>query len=267
MGCVWGVLAFVGLIIVAYITADRWLLLISPESEKRFIKPYVELARDGLLERSDAELETYVADLSDDIAEIMDVPDEIVLEVRLIEGEMANAVTTLGGYIFVTEGLLKTLDNENSLAMVLAHEIAHASERHPLLGAGRGMLIGLLISSLSGSNPTPAALGDMGSQLMLYRYSRTQEEAADMLALRALKDFYGHVGGATQLFERLEENLGEEQSLEAMLASESESELFSTHPNLGRRVGYIEATAEQEGWPVYEVTPYPAAIAERIKTL
>ncbi|CAN0527769.1 unnamed protein product, partial [Scytosiphon promiscuus] len=90
-GLVWGVLGFVLLIVLAYLTADRWLLLISPESERRFIEPYVELARDNVLQTGDLELEAYVAGLADELADQMHIPDGLKLDVRLIKSEQANA--------------------------------------------------------------------------------------------------------------------------------------------------------------------------------
>lgn len=41
-----------------------------------------------------------------------------------------NAYATPGGYIFVTEGLLREIQSESELAVVLGHEIAHVNERH-----------------------------------------------------------------------------------------------------------------------------------------
>jgi hypothetical protein len=41
-----------------------------------------------------------------------------------------NAVSTPGGYVLVTRGLLASVDNEVQLAGVLAHEIAHVAQRH-----------------------------------------------------------------------------------------------------------------------------------------
>lgn len=41
-----------------------------------------------------------------------------------------NAFATPGGYIFITTGALKAMNNEAQLACVLAHEIAHVTEKH-----------------------------------------------------------------------------------------------------------------------------------------
>ncbi len=43
-----------------------------------------------------------------------------------------NAASAPGGYVFVTRGLLKDVENEAQLAGVLAHEIAHVTLQHAL---------------------------------------------------------------------------------------------------------------------------------------
>ncbi len=50
----------------------------------------------------------------------------------VIDAQTENALSTPGGYIFVSRGLLKKLTSEAQLAGVLAHEIAHVTERHSL---------------------------------------------------------------------------------------------------------------------------------------
>jgi len=50
-----------------------------------------------------------------------------------------NAVSAPGGYVFVSAGLLKQVENEAQLAGVLAHEIAHITEKHAIK-AYSGML-------------------------------------------------------------------------------------------------------------------------------
>ena len=179
----------------------------------------------------------------------MGVNEDITLEVRTLKGDTVNAFATLGGYIFVFEGLVQALDNENSLAMVLGHEIAHARNRDPLLGAGRGMLFQLMKSSLSGGSIDSSAL-DIGSELMLNTYSRDQEQAADLLAIAALHGHYGHVGGATKLFEILRERGDASHTIE----------FLSSHPNLDARIDYLNSMAGERGWIEQPTTPYPAAV-------
>lgn len=48
----------------------------------------------------------------------------------VIESSEINAYSTPGGYVFVTTAVLEKMENEAELAGVLAHEIAHVTERH-----------------------------------------------------------------------------------------------------------------------------------------
>lgn len=50
----------------------------------------------------------------------------------VIESEDINAFAAPGGYIFITKGLYRRLDNEAELAGVLGHEIGHVISRHHL---------------------------------------------------------------------------------------------------------------------------------------
>lgn len=49
---------------------------------------------------------------------------------KVIESDNINAISAPGGYIFVTTGFLKALNEEDQLAAVLAHEISHVSRHH-----------------------------------------------------------------------------------------------------------------------------------------
>ena len=48
----------------------------------------------------------------------------------VLEGEQLQAVSAPGGFVFVTEGTVRRAKDEDELAAVLAHEIAHVSLRH-----------------------------------------------------------------------------------------------------------------------------------------
>lgn len=50
----------------------------------------------------------------------------------VLQSDAVNAFSAPGGYVFVTTGLLKRLDNEAQLAGVLSHEVAHVTLKHAL---------------------------------------------------------------------------------------------------------------------------------------
>jgi len=251
-----GVVLFVLLMIALFVTADRWLRLISIESERRFIEPYVSLLVESEWIDSDPVLQSYVDDIAQEINAGLDNNWDADFELRVyvIESDLINAFATLGGYIFVFDGLLDAVDDENSLAMVLGHEVAHVHHRDPLLGTGRGMLIQLAISALSGNGMDPTA-ANVSSEVILMSYSREQELAADELALQLLHDRYGHVEGATRLFDIINDD-AESYELE---------ELLSTHPDTDARIERVEALTAENGWTISQSVPYPDEVRSALQ--
>jgi predicted Zn-dependent protease len=155
----------------------------------------------------------------------------------------------------VYRGLIEKLDNENALAMVVAHEIAHVKHRHPIASIGRGVAIGAmlsLISSSAGQSMAGSVLGQAGLLTQL-TFSRAQEEQADATALAALAATYGHVAGATDLFERLRGSEGKN--------AESLPQFMLTHPHLSERVDRLRSLAGRRGWTLEgDRLPMPSAL-------
>jgi len=247
-----GSLLFIAAIVALFVTADSWLRLISIESERRFIEPYIDLVESDVIE-GDPVLQDYVRDLARSMDAQLDSDRELELRVFVVEGDMINAFATLGGYIFVFDSLIEAVEDENSLAMVLGHEIAHVHHRDPLLGTGRAMLIQLALSTFSGNGLDPNTV-NVGSDVILNQYSREQELAADELALQLVQDRYEHVGGATRLFEIIKSDVDDVQF----------AEFLSTHPDTNARIKRIEALTAEQGWPIGEPRPYPDAVLEAL---
>ena len=62
------------------------------------------------------------------VAEVGSTPFEF--KFYLIKSQEPNAFAIPGGYVFVTTGLLVLAENEQEIAGVLSHEIAHVTMRH-----------------------------------------------------------------------------------------------------------------------------------------
>ncbi|HPN31918.1 MAG TPA: M48 family metalloprotease [bacterium] len=59
----------------------------------------------------------------------------------VLNSDEINAFAAPGGYVFITKGLLRIIQNESQLAGVLAHEIAHITQRHILKTLQRGKFL------------------------------------------------------------------------------------------------------------------------------
>ena len=197
----------------------------------------------------------YLQSLSDRLADHMQLPDEMEITVHYVEEDIVNAFATIGGHIFIYQGLLDELNSENALAMVIAHEMAHVFHRHPIIAMGRGVVIGLLLSAISGASGD-LFVGQVVSEtgmIALLNFTRDQEREADITALTAVNGLYHHVAGTNDLFRAL------------MAAHDPESielPLFlSTHPLTQDRIDDLKQYAYEKGWTTdTELTPIPESV-------
>jgi len=139
----------------------------------------------------------YLQSLANDLRQKMDLPEGMDITVSVINSDTVNAFATLGGNVVFFTGLLDAMPNENTLAMVMAHEIAHIKLRHPLRALGRGVVVGVAVATMAGvaGNDIVAKLIGDTSLLTTLNFSRSQETAADKLALEALVKQYGYSNG------------------------------------------------------------------------
>jgi predicted Zn-dependent protease len=162
---------------------------------------------------------------------------EFTWDTKIIKDDNTlNAFATPGGHIYVFSGLIKYLDNEDQLAGVLGHEIAHADKRHTTKQLQTQYGLSLLLSVALGNNP--GTLAQIATSLATLKFGRDAEKEADDFSVVYLggTNYYA-CNGAAGFFEK-------------MLASQQGSggpEFLSTHPDPGNRVQAINAKATQEG--------------------
>lgn len=162
--------------------------------------------------------------------------------------DVLNAFSTPGGYLYVYTGLIKYLDQEDHLAGVLAHEIAHAEKRHGSLrlqkeyGAEALNTFLLLTVPISTRDYIHAKIL---KDLMGLAYSRDQEAEADEYSVRYLATSEYACDGAAGFFIRLEE-LGDDARI---------PEILSDHPDSGARISAIKREAERLGCRIEPVDP------------
>ncbi|GHV75950.1 peptidase M48 [Spirochaetia bacterium] len=116
--------------------------------------------------------------------------------VAILDSPALDAFATPGGHIFVCRGLLEALPNEDALAAILAHEIAHIQLRHSI-EIIKDMRLTQDLSNVADRAARIAGLNEkkmgfensvreMVNTLVLNGYSRKQEFEADIYALKLL---------------------------------------------------------------------------------
>ncbi len=247
-----GVLLLIAVAAIILVLLAEFIALRIPfEVEQELVRPYEARLQSDKQYRN---IEDYLNQLAGKLARAQDLPDNMRIQVHYTDDATVNAMATLAGHIFIFRGLLEKLPNENALAMVLAHEVAHIKLRHPIMGLGKGVVIGLAASTvagLSGRSLAGNVLGEAGL-LTILNFTREQEHDADMAALEALYKRYGHIAGAEDLFivfQRLPES------------KHTGPGFLMSHPQLDERMAHINALAKERGWTSNATTtPLPAVI-------
>lgn len=174
--------------------------------------------------------------------EILNSPEvkfktDFLWELKIIQDDSTlNAFCAPGGYIYVYTGLMKYLDKVDHLAGVLAHEIAHADQRHSTASMTEQYGLELLIQVASG-NATAGQLAQIAGGLTALGFSRAHETDADEHSVDYLQSTKYACNGASGFFAKLIAQ-GQAGGGPAFL---------STHPDPGNRVTKINDRATSLG--------------------
>ena len=99
---------------------------------------------------------------------------------EILGSDVANAVAAPGGHIFVTRGLLDSIESDDELAGILAHETGHVAKHHAAQQFKENLLVVFLLSRIRDPKYNGLKLG--ASILNVFRTlakSREQERQAD----------------------------------------------------------------------------------------
>lgn len=146
---------------------------------------------------------------------------------QIVDDDTLNAAATMGGFVYVNQGIIDAADNEAELASVLAHEIAHIQERHSIEQAKNTALAQTGAAALRLDRNLFANLA-MQFGLTMPR-NRRFELAADEVGLRLLSKA-GYSPQAMVSFMRKLDTGGR-----------GAPNWLSTHPGTGNRIQQLQA--------------------------
>ena len=171
------------------------------------------------------------------------------LTLAIIDSPDINAFAVPGNVVGVNGGLFLNAESEQQFASVLAHELAHLSQRHfarrleqqetsaPLTIAG--MIAGIILSAVTQSDVGIAAIA--GTQALavqnMLAYSRAHEQEADRVGMDILASSGMDPRGMPEMFEIM--------MRQNRLQGNRVPEYLSTHPLTQNRVSDTRNRAEQ----------------------
>ena len=236
---------------------DRKQLSIYPESviNRQAAKAYIDFKKKAKLVKKGDELTT-VVNIGEKIASAVSVffkkkqmPDPTTnfeWEYVLVENKkVKNAWCMPGGKIAVFTGILEVAKNDNGLAAIMGHEIAHAVAKHSVERMSQAMAlnVGTQVADifLGGAiNRTRNTVGratgmDIFQLGIMNPFGRKQETEADYLGL-IFSSLSGYdIRESIKLWERMKEaNKGKEPP-----------QFMSTHPSSKNRIKNLEKWINQ----------------------
>ncbi|MEL6221872.1 MAG: M48 family metallopeptidase [Cyanobacteria bacterium J06626_14] len=172
-------------------------------------------------------------------------------QVFYIPQDVINAIAIPGDRVIIYQGLLEQAESENEVMMVLGHELGHFANRDHLRGIGQKLMIRLAIASIFGDVGALGSIAASGvTAISDSQFSQKQENQADEVGLDLLNQAYGHVAGATDFFDRMNDRQGLEI---AFLAS---------HPTSSSRVNRLERLIQKRGYTQGERSPLTPALSD-----
>ena len=186
----------------------------------------------------DPELLRYINLVGQAVADVSSRPD-IDYHFAIVNTEFPNAFATPGGYVFVSIGLLRMIENEAELAGVLAHEVAHIARKHALQTLERSR-------SLQGFSSLTLTVMDKDPEL----FDKLIDEFSNVLFTKGLDknlefeaDKYGrefayrtgyYPGGLERFIQKLE------------VSKKNQGSIFSsTHPTSKERFNLLQKSASR----------------------
>lgn len=200
------------------------------EQMMREIRRYLPL-------EDDPEVNQYIRDLGHRLAGHSEDPG-YGFHFFVIDNPQINAFAMPGGYIGIYTGLITASESESELGGVVAHEIAHVTQRHIArnyaqaqrlnLQAAAAILAGILIGAHDPQAGSAAVMAGIAAPIQQQlAYSRDYEREADRVGVRNMARAGLDPEGMPRFFQRL---------AEASQYAEQPPEYLSTHPLTQRRL-------------------------------
>jgi len=220
--------------------------LISPLQEKALGESFFRSIQNQLSISDDPDIQHYIQSIGRHIAANSDNPSQAFYFFVVLSQDI-NAFAGPGGFIGINSGLILNSESESELASVMAHEIAHVTQRHiyrayeaanrMTLPAAAAMIAAIIVASQAPEMGIGAISAiQAGSAQMQINFTRDNEQEADRVGLKTLAKAAFNPRSMPAFFEKLQQA--------SRYYGKGAPEFLRTHPMTSSRIADTRGRAE-----------------------
>lgn len=235
--------------------------LITPVQEQELGAAFFRSLHNQISISQDAELQDYIESIGQRLAANSDTPGYPFHFFVVMENDI-NAFAGPGGYIGVNSGLILITEAESELASVMAHEIAHVTQRHLYrafeaasrlsIPTAAATLAAILLGTQSPALGQAALIAiQAGNTQYQIDFTRENEEEADNVGMQTLAGSHYDPRSMPTFFERLQQS--------TRYYGKDIPEFLRTHPVTTARISDTRGRAEN-----YPYKQYPDSLGYQL---
>ncbi len=204
------------------------------QTEKKLGDLFWDLYSKTEKECTDSVVRAAIDSLSDRICSENKI-ERAKLKIHILEKEEVNAFALPDGYLVIYTGLIKDCRNQEELAGVIGHELAHIELNHVMKKLIKEFGLSALISITTGHGGS-GTIQETAKTLSSTAFDRKLERAADLKSVEYLQAAFINPSPFADFLQRMGEENGEIKALS----------WISTHPDSKERAEYIRNALRNE---------------------
>ncbi|HLY02338.1 MAG TPA: M48 family metalloprotease [Candidatus Cybelea sp.] len=111
---------------------------------------------------------------------------DVPYSVKIIKDSQVNSFATVGGFVYINEGLIDFVQSDDELAGVVGHETGHIERRHVLTANSKAEILDILFGIASIFSPILYEFGGLAEAGLMMKISREDEIQADRYGLQLM---------------------------------------------------------------------------------
>ena len=174
---------------------------------------------------------------------------DVPYSIKIIKDSQINSFATMGGFVYVYEGLIDFVQSDDELASVIGHETGHIERRHVITTNSKAEILNILFGIASIFSPIIYEFGGLAEAGLMAKVSRDDELQADRYGLQLMS----RAGYDPESMVTMMAHLAVLQNEH----SDAVSKYLQDHPDPQNRVAHLM------GYPELDPTPGDAGAEAR----